>query len=94
MVESTFIKIMNKKQKNIIGCACSSTTNKGQSTVNYYQSPVLDNPYLSCNDHYFYFLEILLNNLELDFLEFKHIYKHKEQVCLLLICSFFLLAVS
>ena len=77
MVESTFIKIMNKKQKNIIGCACSSTTNKGQSRVNY-QSPVLDNPYLSCNDHYFYFLEILLNNLELDFLEFKHIYKHKE----------------
>ena len=60
-----------------------------QSTVNYCQSSDFDCPYLSCNDHgdqwlfqkvffywyYFYFLEIALNNLELVFLEFKHIYK-------------------
>ena len=44
----------------------------------------------------FYFLKILLIlnlnqkfNLELVFLEFKPIYKHKEQVCFLFSCSFF-----
>ena len=39
--------------------------------------------------YYFHFLEILLNDLELVFLEFKHIYKIKERVCFLFICSFF-----
>ena len=56
--------------------------------VSYHQSSVFDRPYLSCNDHcdwwlfseiffyyYFYFLGILLSNLELVFLEFKHICK-------------------
>ena len=64
-----------------------SAANKGQSTVNYRHSLVLDRPYLvmiivtggfskkSFFYYYFYFLEILLNNLELVFLEFKHIYK-------------------
>ena len=65
-----------------------SNANKGQSTVNYHQSSALDCPYLSCINHltggfsmgsfrwyYFYVLEILLIDLELVFLEFKHIYK-------------------
>ena len=69
----------------------TSAANKSQSTVNYCQSSDFDRPYLSCNDHCdrqffqeiffikyrFYFLEILLNDLELVFLEFKHIYKTK-----------------
>ena len=67
-----------------------SAANKGQPVVNYCQSPAFDHPYLSCDDHCdsdfskksfffyqynFYFLEILLNDLELVFLEFKYIYK-------------------
>ena len=65
-----------------------SAANKGWSTVNYHQSLDFDHPYLSCNDHcdcrlfqeiffiiYYYFLEILLNNFELVFLEFKDFYK-------------------
>ena len=80
-----------------------STANKGQSTVSYRQSSAFDCPYLSCNDHcdqwlfqeilfyyyYFYFLEIFLNNLELVFLEFRHIYKTKIKSCFLFICLFF-----
>ena len=70
----------------------TSAANKGQSMVNYCQSLDFDHPYLSYNDHcdrylfpeiffikyHFYFLEILLNDLELVFLEFKQIYKTKR----------------
>ena len=65
-----------------------STANKDRSTVNYCQNFDLWLPICICDDHcdwwlfqkiffywYFYFLEILLNNLEHVFLEFKHIFK-------------------
>ena len=61
----------------------SSAAKKGWSTVNYQQSLAFDHPYLSCNDHcywwlfqeiyYFYFVEILLNDLELVLLELLNI---------------------
>ena len=81
-----------------------SAANKGQPAVNYCQSPAFDHPYLSCDDHCdsdfskksfffyqynFYFLEILLNDLELVLLEFKYTYKTQRQVCFLFICLFF-----
>ena len=67
-----------------------SAAKKGWSAVHYCQYSVFDRAYLSCDDHcdrwlfqeiFFlyqyniYFLEIILNDLELVFLEFKHIYK-------------------
>ena len=62
-----------------------SVANKGCSTVNYRQFPAFDHSYLSYSDHggrwvfqdifYYYFLEILLSNLELVLLELKHFYK-------------------
>ena len=78
-----------KPFSNLKTTFCNSAANKGQSTVNYCQSSAFDHPYLSRNDHcdrwlfqeiffhkyYFYFLKILLNDIELVFLEFKHIYK-------------------
>ena len=70
----------------------NSAANKSRSTVNYRQSFAFDCTYLSCNDHcdwwlfqetffcyyYFYFPEILLNDLKLVFLEVKHIYKKQR----------------
>ena len=69
------------------------------SVVSYYQSLVFYCTHI-CHvimiiltggfSIYYYFLEIILNDLELVFLEFKHFYKaHTEQVCFLFICSFF-----
>ena len=65
--------------------AYSSTAIKSRSMVNYCQSLAFNCQRLSCNDHcdqwnlfyqyHFYFLEFLLNYLELVFLQFKHIYK-------------------
>ena len=66
-----------------------SAPNKVRSSVNYRQSSAFDRPYLSFYDHCdrgsskkslffkynFHFLEILLNDVELVFLEFKHTYK-------------------
>ena len=71
-----------------------STANKGWSAVNYHQSLAFDCPYLSCNHHCdwwlfqeiffylycFYFLEILLKDLELVFVEFIHIYKTQRSL--------------
>ena len=72
--------------------AITSATNKGRSSLNYCQSSVFDCPYLLCNDivtsdffkksfYYccYYFLEILLNDLELVFLEFKHLQSTKNK---------------
>ena len=64
-----------------------SSANKGWSAVNYRQSLAFERPYLQCNDHcdrwrfqeiffyFYYFLEIILTDLELVFLEFNHFYK-------------------
>ena len=66
----------------------SSAAKNGWSTFHYHQSSAFDCPYLSCNDHckqwlpvnlyYDYFLEILLNNFELVFLESKHFYQTQK----------------
>ena len=64
-----------------------SAANKGRSTVNYRQFAAFDRPYLSCNYHhdrwvfqgnlfYYSFQEILLDNLEVIILKFKHFYKN------------------
>ena len=66
--------------------------------VNYHQFLALDRPYLSCNDHhdrwvfqdifYYYCLEILLSDLELVLLEFKHLQNSQNKF--FFICSFFI----
>ena len=87
MVETSCKKTRIKKSYRTY-----STANKGQSMVNYCQTLVFDCPYLLCNDHCdrylfhkIFFLLILflfpansLNNLELVFLEFKHISKKQK----------------
>ena len=40
----------NNSVHDNLHCLCSAT-NKGESTVNYYQYLVFDHPHLSCNDH-------------------------------------------
>ena len=78
---------------------------RGWSAVNCRQNLVFHSPYWSCNDHcdrwlfqkiFFifdiYFLEILLKDLELVFLEFKHIYKTqraKFSFCLFIFYSLY-----
>ena len=62
----------------------SSAANKGRSTVNNRQSSVFDSPYSSWsfrpvgfprNLFYYFSLAIILDNLELVILQFKHFYK-------------------
>ena len=91
-----------------------STANKDWSMVNYHQSSAFDHPYLSCNDHcnqwlfleifHYFFLEILLNDLELVSLEFKHLYKTNRtslfsfyvhlMFCLLTCCFVIILCIN
>ena len=74
-----------------------STANKGWSIINYYQSSAFDCWYLSCNDHcdrwffqkIFFYLKIILNELEFVFLEFKHLQNTQNRPCFIFICSFF-----
>ena len=56
----------------------TSAANKGRSVVNYHQFLAFEHPCLSCSDYcdqYYYFPEIILNDLELAFLEYSHFYK-------------------
>ena len=104
------IKIIDWQNCHSFYPSIHSTASKFWSTVNWCQSLAFDHSYLSWNDHcdqwlfqeiiflliLFFLLEILLNDLEIVFLELKHINtftKQKEQIYFFLPVHF-LLAVS
>ena len=102
------IKIIDWQNCHSFYPCIHSTASKFWSTVNWCQSLAFDHSYLSWNDHcdqwlfqeiiflliLFFLLEILLNDLEIVFLELKHINtftKQKEQIYFFYLFIFYLL---